>query len=157
MHLWEQACMRCQQCEYSTKMGVTSTTVVVGFPHQLQCVLPTLIWSVTFPPNGMGLQRQSCPTIFGGAIPQQFLQCISPTGAIIFPSKCWGSCVSDKRLTDNSGFLDHFQHGDLALGDWGFDKAVDLALHGASLDRTPYIKGKLQLHVPQRGWNIEGL
>ena len=34
----------------------------------------------------------------------KFLIAISPTGAIIFLSKCWGGRVSDKYLTANCGF-----------------------------------------------------
>ena len=42
----------------------------------------------------------------------KFLVAISPTGAIIFVSKCWGSRASDKLITSKSGFL---IHGDLIL------------------------------------------
>ena len=47
-------------------------------------------------------------------------------------SKGWGGRVSDKHLTANSGFLNHFVPGDLVLADRGFDIAEDLSLVGAS-------------------------
>ena len=53
----------------------------------------------------------------------KFVIAISPTGAIIFVSKCWGGRVSDKHLTANSSFIDHLMHGDLVLADRGFDIA----------------------------------
>ena len=55
---------------------------------------------------------------------------ISPTGAIIFVSKCWGGCASDKTITSKCGFLDHLLNGDLVLADRGFDIVEDLALRG---------------------------
>ena len=75
----------------------------------------------------------------------KFLIAISPTGAIIFVSKCWGGRVSDKHLTANSGFMDHLMYGDLVLADRGFDIADDLSLFGSSLAIPPFTKGKDQL------------
>ena len=75
----------------------------------------------------------------------KFLIAISPTGAIIFVSKCWGGRVSDKHLTANSGFMDHLMYGDLVLADRGFDIADDLSLFGACLAIPPFTKGKDQL------------
>ena len=45
----------------------------------------------------------------------KFLIAISPTGAIIFTSKCWGGRVSDKHITIHSGFLQHLINGDQVL------------------------------------------
>lgn len=75
----------------------------------------------------------------------KFLVAISPTGAIIFVSKCWGGRVSDRHLTVHSGFLDKLTYGDLVLADRGFDIADDLALVGASLATPPFTRGKPQL------------
>lgn len=75
----------------------------------------------------------------------KFLIAVSPTGAIIFVSKCWGGRVSDKHLTAHSSFLNHLVPGDLVLADRGFDIAEDLSLFGASLAIPPYTKGKDQL------------
>ena len=75
----------------------------------------------------------------------KFLVAISPTGAIIYVSKCWGGRVSDKHLTSSCGFLDKLMHGDLVLADRGFDISEELALHGATLAIPPFTKGKLQL------------
>jgi len=58
---------------------------------------------------------------------------ISPTGAIIFISKCWGGCASDKHITAHSGFLDHLIIGDVVMANRGFDITEDLALQGTTL------------------------
>ena len=75
----------------------------------------------------------------------KFLVAISPTGAIIYVSKCWGGRVSDKHLTSSCGFFNKLMHGDLVLADRGFDISEELALHGATLAIPPFTKGKLQL------------
>ena len=75
----------------------------------------------------------------------KFLVAVSPTGAVIFVSKCWGGRVSDIHLTVHSGFLDKLSNGDLVLADHGFDIADDLALVGASLAIPPFTRGKPQL------------
>ena len=74
----------------------------------------------------------------------KFLIAISPTGAIIFVSKCWGGPVSDKHLTAHNGFIRHLMYGDLVLADRGFDIAEDLSLVGGSLAISPLTKGKKQ-------------
>ena len=75
----------------------------------------------------------------------KFFVAVSPTGAIIFISKCWGGRVSDKMITSKCGFLDKIVHGDLVLADRGFDIAEDLGLRGASLAIPTFTKGKPQL------------
>ena len=75
----------------------------------------------------------------------KILMAISPTGAIIFLSKCWGGRVSDKYLTANCGFYNYLIPGDLVLAGRGFNIADDLALHGASLALPSFTKGKDQL------------
>ena len=75
----------------------------------------------------------------------KFFIAISPTGAIIFLSKCWGGRISDKSLTKNCGFYHHLLPGDLILADRGFNISEDLALHGASLVIPSFTKGKIQL------------
>ena len=76
----------------------------------------------------------------------KFFIAISPTGAIIFISKCWGGRrTSDKMIISKCGFLDKISHGDLVLADRGFDIAEDLGLRGASLAIPAFTKGKPQL------------
>ena len=75
----------------------------------------------------------------------KFLVAISPTGAIIFISRCWGGRASNKLITSKSGFLDYLIHGDLILADRGFDITEDLALQGSTLAIPPFTKGKTQL------------
>ena len=75
----------------------------------------------------------------------KFLVAISPTGAVIFVSKCWGGRASDKLITTKSGFLDNLIHGDVVLADRGFNITEELGLHGATLEIPAFTKGKSQL------------
>lgn len=75
----------------------------------------------------------------------KFLIGITPSGSISFLSKCWGGRVSDKVLTQQSGFLDMLEHGDTVLADRGFTIADDIALHGAKLVIPSFTRGKVQL------------
>ena len=70
----------------------------------------------------------------------KFLVAVSPTGAVIFVSKCWGGRVSDRHLTVHSGFLDKLTLWRSHLRDRGFNIAADdLALIGASLSIPPIL------------------
>ena len=46
----------------------------------------------------------------------KFLIGITPCGSICFLSWCWGGCVSDKSLTQQSGFFSYVEPGDVVLG-----------------------------------------
>ena len=70
---------------------------------------------------------------------------ISPTGAIIFVSTAYGGRVSDKVITQRSGFLDLLEYGDHVLADRGFLVEDDIAAHSASLVLPSFTKGKSQL------------
>ena len=75
----------------------------------------------------------------------KFLIAITPCGSISFLSKCWGGRVSDKVITQRSGFLNHIEPGDTILADRGFTVADDLALYGAKLEIPAFTRGKQQL------------
>jgi len=73
---------------------------------------------------------------------EKFLVAISPTGTIIFISKCWGCC---ETIATKCGLLDHINCDDLVLADRGFDITEDLGLRGANLAIPTFTKGKSQL------------
>ena len=75
----------------------------------------------------------------------KFLIGITPCGAISFLSKCWGGRATDKCITQNSGFLDLVEYGDVILADRGFDISDDLSLYGARLEIPAFTQGKKQL------------
>ncbi|XP_069108752.1 uncharacterized protein [Argopecten irradians] len=75
----------------------------------------------------------------------KFLVSITPTGAISYLSKAFGGRVSDKVITQRSGYLDKLYHGDQVLADRGFLIAEDLANRGATLVIPAFTKGKSQL------------
>lgn len=74
----------------------------------------------------------------------KFLVGITPYGAVSFLSRCWGGRISDKEITEKSGFYDKLEHGDLVLADRGFLISEELAARGASLAIPPFSKGKAQ-------------
>lgn len=74
----------------------------------------------------------------------KFLVGISPYGSISFLSKCFGGRISDKEVTEQSGFYDKLEIGDLVLADRGFLIADELAARGVTLAVPAFAKGKLQ-------------
>uniref|UniRef100_A0A1X7SVZ4 DDE Tnp4 domain-containing protein n=1 Tax=Amphimedon queenslandica TaxID=400682 RepID=A0A1X7SVZ4_AMPQE len=70
---------------------------------------------------------------------------VTPTGSICFISKAWGGCVSDKVITQESGFLRKICRGDKVMADRGFNIEEDLAVIGAQLLIPPFTRGKSQL------------
>ena len=76
----------------------------------------------------------------------KYLISIAPQGVISFISKGWGGRVSDKEVTEKSGFLDKLLPGDLVLADRGFDMHETFGIQGAKLDIPAFTKGKSQLH-----------
>ena len=75
----------------------------------------------------------------------KFLIGITPCGSISFLSQCWGGKVSDKMLTQESGFLNHLEPGNVVLADRGFTIESDLAVYGAKLEIPSFTRGKSQL------------
>lgn len=75
----------------------------------------------------------------------KFLISITPQGRISFVSKAWGGRVTDKHLTEHSGFLDKLLPGDLVLADRGFILEDSVGLFCAELAAPPITEGKKQL------------
>ena len=53
--------------------------------------------------------------------------------------------MSDKVITQKSGFLDMIEEGDLVLADRGFNIEDELLIRGAMLEIPAFHKGKKQL------------
>lgn len=53
--------------------------------------------------------------------------------------------MSDKVLTQQSGFLHKLEHGDVILADRGFTIRDDIEVHGAKLEIPAFTRGKSQL------------
>uniref|UniRef100_A0A672QLK9 THAP-type domain-containing protein n=1 Tax=Sinocyclocheilus grahami TaxID=75366 RepID=A0A672QLK9_SINGR len=77
----------------------------------------------------------------------KYLISITPQGVISFISKGWGGCTSDKRITENCGFLDKLLPGDLVLADRGFDIKESVGLMCAEVKVPAFTKGQQQLEA----------
>ena len=64
---------------------------------------------------------------------------VSPSGAAIFVSDGFEGSISDKAITQESGFLDFIDQGDVVLADRGFTIAHELAERGAKLIIPPFL------------------
>ena len=74
----------------------------------------------------------------------KFLIAIVPNGGICFVSHGWGGRVSDRHITEKSGFLDYIRTGDLVMADKGFTIGDLLAKKGAYLQIPPFLANKGQ-------------
>ena len=70
---------------------------------------------------------------------------VSPTGTISYISSAWGGRVSDKVITQQCGFLQYIDPGDVILADRGFNIHDDVAIRGGKLEIPAFTKGKKQL------------
>lgn len=75
----------------------------------------------------------------------KFLVSINPSGMINFISECWGGRVSDKVITNQSGFLDVVEPYDTVLADRGFPIREELTLKRARLLIPPGRNGVNQM------------
>ena len=67
---------------------------------------------------------------------------ISPSGAFTFISKLFTGCISDRRIVEESGFLDKLQYGDDIMADRGFLIRDLAARRYATLNIPPFAMGK---------------
>ena len=66
---------------------------------------------------------------------------IAPTSAIALISSAWGGRVSDKVITQQCGFLNLMDSGDVILADRWFNVHDDIAITGGKLQILPFTKG----------------
>ena len=75
----------------------------------------------------------------------KYLVCVTPQGVVSFISDGYGGRVSDKYITEHSGFLDRLVSGDVVLADRGFNIEDLVAYRGATLHIPAFTRGKEQL------------
>lgn len=76
----------------------------------------------------------------------KYLIGISMSGVIIFISKAFCGRTSDKKATNDSGFLDKLKEGDCVLADKGFLIRDEVNAKKASLEMPSFVRNKNQLH-----------
>uniref|UniRef100_UPI00358FB443 uncharacterized protein n=1 Tax=Myxine glutinosa TaxID=7769 RepID=UPI00358FB443 len=74
---------------------------------------------------------------------------INPAGGVSFISKAFGGRVSDKMITQMSGFLDLIEYDDQVLADRGFLIEEELAIRGARVAIPSFTRGKRQLTMKE--------
>lgn len=67
---------------------------------------------------------------------------ISPTGAFTFISKLFTGSISDRRIVEESGFVNKLEYGDDIMADRGFLIRDLLARNYATLNIPPFSMGK---------------
>ena len=67
---------------------------------------------------------------------------ISPTGAFTFISKLFTGSISDRRIVEESGYLEYLEHGDDVMADRGFLIRDLLARRSCTLNIPPFSMGK---------------
>lgn len=70
------------------------------------------------------------------------LVAITPTGSFCFVSDLYTGSISDKKIVQDSGFLDNIEFGDDIMADRGFLIRGELAMKGATLNIPPFSFGK---------------
>ena len=75
----------------------------------------------------------------------KYLISITPQGFVNFVSFGWGGRSSDRKITEDSGYLNYITPSDQVLADRGFNIAEVIALHNATLHIPAFTKGKPQL------------
>lgn len=75
----------------------------------------------------------------------KFLISVTPQGTVSFVSKGYGGRVSDKYITENSGYLDNLLPGDVVLADRGCNVEDSVAYRDATLNIPSFTRGKSQL------------
>lgn len=75
----------------------------------------------------------------------KYLISITPQGTVNFISKGYAGRVSDKYITEDCGYLNKLQAGDVVLADRGFNVEDSVAYRGATLNIPAFTTGKSQL------------
>lgn len=75
----------------------------------------------------------------------KYLIGVTPQGSVSFISTGYGGRVSDKFITENSGFVDLLKEGDVILADKGFTIQEMLGLKNVSIKTPAFKKDQKQL------------
>lgn len=67
---------------------------------------------------------------------------ITPKGTFSFVSDLFTGSISDKKIVQDSGFLNYIEYGDDIMADRGFLIRGELALKGATLNIPPFSMGR---------------
>ena len=70
---------------------------------------------------------------------------ITPSGVMLFVSKCYEGSISDRKLVELSGLLENLEPGDEIMADKGFQIQDLLAPLGVRLNVPPFLAGNTQM------------
>ena len=77
----------------------------------------------------------------------KFLTGITPEGSVSFLSRAYCGRISDKHITDHSGFLEKILPSDIVLADRGFDIQESVGLKGAEVKSPSFTKRRAQMNA----------
>jgi hypothetical protein len=98
---------------------------------------------ISVPRDSMQLQRATY-SHYKGRNTFKALVCVAPNGAIVFASKLYAGCATDKDIVQHSRILNHMVAGDLILADKGF-LISDLLPNGVS--KHPTVSPPWSFHI----------
>lgn len=77
----------------------------------------------------------------------KYIIVITPQGVISFISNRWGGRISDKHITEQSGFLNKLLPGDIVLADRGFNIRESVGMMCAEVKIPTFTRGRAQLEA----------
>ena len=81
----------------------------------------------------------------------KYLIGVTPKGQILFISKEWGGCASDRHVTEGSVFPNNLLPGDLVLADRGFEVEESVGIMRAGVKTPAFTRAKCKMHSKNVG------
>ena len=137
--------------------------IINEMPNEFKKDFPTTLIIIdgtelrTQTPCALGLQSQFYSDYKGSTTLKCLIGC-DPRGSVMFVSELFTGSISDKNITEDSGFLELLSHlkecgyvqdGDAVMTDKGFTIGDDLAKLNLRLNIPPFARGGKQMTVSE--------